>query len=116
MFNLHVGAGCPLFEPTCAHARWALMHWTILHISESIASRVIKFGQIQWSCESRLKVTWVKVNGHMGQSQPKAHDICRWAHINVKLLHYNVFFSCYIIPQNGGLNFGQNDNGTNGTS
>ncbi len=25
------------------------------------------------------------VNGHVGQGQPKAHDIGRWAHINVKL-------------------------------
>ncbi len=30
------------------------------------------------------------VNGHVGQGQPKAHDIGRWAHINVKL-HFSHF-------------------------
>ncbi len=38
---------------------------------------------------SNSKVPWVKVEGHMGQgghvAQFKTHDICRWAHINVKL-------------------------------
>ncbi len=29
--------------------------------------------------------TWVKVEGHVGEAQPKGHDICRWAHVNVKL-------------------------------
>ncbi len=29
--------------------------------------------------ESRSKVTQVKVKGHIGQGQPKAHDIDRWA-------------------------------------
>ena len=42
----------------------------------------------------KVKVTWVKVKGHtrkakghMVQGQHKGHDIGRWAHINVKLLH-----------------------------
>ena len=51
-----------IFEPTCAHARWALMHrfpsgtryltkihWTIIHISPSIVAST--------SVASRLKVT-----------------------------------------------------------
>ncbi len=28
---------------------------------------------------------WVKAKGHMGQSQPKGHNIGRWAHVNNKL-------------------------------
>ncbi len=31
----------------------------------------------------------VEVKGHLGQGQPKAHDIGRWAHINVKLLQFD---------------------------
>ncbi len=33
---------------------------------------------------SRSKVTWVKAKGHIGQGPSQAHDIGRWAHINVK--------------------------------
>ncbi len=45
-----------VFEPTCAHAWWALMHhfvsvchwtkihWIIIHISEGIAPSVMEFG------------------------------------------------------------------------
>ena len=32
---------------------------------------------------------WVKVKGHMGQGWPKAYDIGRWAHINIKL-HFSI--------------------------
>ncbi len=43
----------------------------------------------QGSYGSGTKVTLVKVNvkGHLGLAQSKGHDISRWAHINVKLLH-----------------------------
>ena len=41
-------------------------------------------GQGQRSHGSRLKVTWVKVKSHVGQG----YDISRWAHINVKMLHF----------------------------
>ncbi len=34
-----------------------------------------------------LKVTGIRVKGHVGQGQPNACDIGRWAHIDVKLLH-----------------------------
>ncbi len=37
---------------------------------------------------SGLKVTLVKVKGQVGYAQPKDNDIGRWAHINVKLLHF----------------------------
>ncbi len=30
----------------------------------------------------------VKVKSHIGQGQPKGHDIGRWAHNNVKLLRF----------------------------
>ena len=38
--------------------------------------------------------SWVRVIGHVGQGQVgltqlKGHDIDRWAHVNVKLLHYS---------------------------
>ncbi len=32
-------------------------------------------------------LTWVKVNGHIVQGQIRVQNICRWAHINSKLLH-----------------------------
>ena len=41
----------------------------------------------QWPNGSGSKVRWVKGKAHMGYAQPKGHDIGRWAHINIKLLH-----------------------------
>ena len=37
----------------------------------------------------RSKVRLVKVKGHMGQGQIRVPNKGRWAHNNVKLLHYN---------------------------
>ncbi len=42
----------------------------------------------QRSRGSRSKVTWVKVKGHLGQCQMRVPNKGRWAHINVKLLHF----------------------------
>ncbi len=38
---------------------------------------------------SRSKVTRVKVKGHIGQVQMRVPKKGRWAHTNVKLLHYS---------------------------
>ncbi len=38
---------------------------------------------------SGSKVTWVKIEGQVGLTRPKGHDIGRWAHVNVKLLHFH---------------------------
>ncbi len=37
---------------------------------------------------SRSKVTWVKVKGHINQGQVRVPNKGRWAHDNVKLLHF----------------------------
>ncbi len=37
---------------------------------------------------SRSKVTWVKVEGHVGQGLIRVPNKGRWAHGNVKLLHF----------------------------
>ena len=43
----------------------------------------------------RAKITGVKIKGHKGQSQPKAHAIgSRWAHFNTKL-----HFSEYVLQK-----------------
>ena len=102
-----------VFEPTCANARWALRsrfpsvclsvclsvrpwldknYWTIIHISGT------KFGMvmdIDFILASRWNVTWVKVKGHIGQGQIRVPKKSRWAHINVKLLHF--FSFCELI-------------------
>ena len=38
---------------------------------------------------SRSKVKWVKVKGHVSQGQIRAPNKGRWAHDNVKLLHFS---------------------------
>ncbi len=40
------------------------------------------------SLEKNSKVIWVKVKGHVGQGQIRVPNKGRWAHDNVKLLHY----------------------------
>ena len=44
---------------------------------------------------------WVKVKGQMGQGWPKAYDIGRWAHINVKLHFFFLgeFYFFYIFEK-----------------
>ncbi len=37
-----------------------------------------------------LKVTGVKVKGHKGQGQIRFPNEGRWAHINLKMLHYDL--------------------------
>ncbi len=39
-----------------------------------------------------LEVTWVEVKGHMGQGQIRVPCKGRWAHDNVKLLHFCIGF------------------------
>ena len=39
-------------------------------------------------------VSWVKVKGHLGQGQVRVRGKGRWAHGNVKLLHFYYFFLC----------------------
>ncbi len=40
------------------------------------------------TCNVQGQESSVKVRGQVGYAQPKGHDICRWAHINVRLLHF----------------------------
>ena len=61
-----------------------------LPYGECLRSRVM--GQGQRSLGSRSKVKWVKPN-------QKGHDIGRWAHVNVKLLHLEFNFFQFSMPQ-----------------
>ena len=64
---------------------------TVLHVILEVKGHM---GQGQRSHGSGSKVSWVKVKGHTGQDQHKSHNIGRWAHVNVKLLHWvKVFLS-----------------------
>ncbi len=56
-----------------------LSHLTVLH----------EHSHSQRSRGSRSKVTLYKVKGHVVQGHPKAHNVGRWAHINVKLLYFS---------------------------
>ncbi len=42
---------------------------------------------------SRVKVIWVKVKGQIGRGRIRVPNLGRWAHINVKLLHFNLNLS-----------------------
>ena len=69
----------PLFEPTFAHARWALMHhfasvchwtkihWIIIHISGSITPRVMEFSMVMIYLDN----IWVDLEGHGHRSKVK---------------------------------------------
>ncbi len=54
------------------------------------------FALVYLTCELEVKVSRVKVKGHMGQGQIGQGQIrvpnkARWAHINVKFLHLSMF-------------------------
>ena len=51
------------------------------------------------------KVTRVKVKGHTGQGQIRVANKGRWAHYNVKLLHFDIgtLWNAYCTGDNGVL-------------
>ena len=53
----------------------------------------VYFAYFIWA--SRSKFTRVKVKGYIGQVQIRVPKKGRWAHINVKLLHFNVVLDLF---------------------
>ncbi len=47
-----------------------------------------RFFVISMRFDLEVKGQWVKVKGHVGQGQIRVPDKGRWAHDNVKLLHF----------------------------
>ncbi len=59
----------------------------------------IYFAYFIWA--SRANVTRVNVKGHIGQVQMRVPKKGRWAHINVKLLHFHMhkFLQHFVLPR-----------------
>ncbi len=80
---------CHIFEPTCAHARWALMHhflsgvclWAKIRLEKTHISKSIIGGLPQ----RRLNLA-------------QGHDIGRWADANVKLHFFQLLPKSAVFP------------------
>ena len=65
---------------------WTKIHQKELPVGKPRSGQHSKNGTYI-SIISRLKISWVKVKGQLGQGQSEARGIRSWVHINIKLLN-----------------------------